>query len=116
MIALLLTTTKFGVMNYDGDGGLLVSKEKARLWLKRAAEQGLESATTPIDAEFKCFSCGNTGVMSHEVLLAVQVRVLLPADCQAAAWKTRISYIVYISKFESTPTAATEATQGHVQE
>ena len=78
----------FGFMHYRGEGGLPVSKEKALLWLKRAAEQGDEDATTVIDTKFKnkCFSCGNTGTM--KCCSRCKCAYYCSQECQAAAWKS----------------------------
>ena len=78
----------FGFMHYRGEGGLPVSKEKALLWLKRAAEQGHKYATAFIDAKLKnkCFSCGNTGTM--KCCSRCKCAYYCSRDCQAAAWKS----------------------------
>ena len=75
-------------MHYLGQGGLPVSKAKALLWLKRAAEQGFEAATKLIDAAFKtmCFSCGKMGTM--KCCSRCKCAYYCSRDCQAAAWKS----------------------------
>ena len=73
-------------MHFLGEGGLPVSKEKALFWIKRAAEQGHEEATSFLQTQLKakCFSCGKAGSMS--CCSRCKCAYYCSRECQAVAW------------------------------